>query len=145
MSLISFFLAACTFIGAEEEGIQLTMDSTTYDVNSMGLITILNFTDQPLYQQGCNHVFPFYTVQKLQEDGTYEDVYIITCGPRPPAPRRIDVHSAIQSQIRVRFNVGRGERTAGTYRIRLSLHRDAAAATPALDVERSVSKPFFVR
>ena len=139
------FLAACTFISAEEKGIQLSMDSTAYNVNSMGMLSIENYTDQPLYLRGCTSVFPFYTVQKLQDDGTFEDVYRITCSPRPPAPRKIDVESAIQSNLRVRFDVGRGELTTGTYRILISLHRDAAATTPTLDTLQSATKPFFVR
>lgn len=143
--LISFFLAACTFISAEEKGIQLSMDSTAYNVNSMGMLRIVNFTDQPLYVRGCTTVFPVYTVQKLQEDGTFADVYTIPCSPRPPAPRKVEVESALETQLRVRFDVGRGEPTTGTYRIRMSLHRDALATTPALDEQRSVSKPFFVR
>lgn len=144
-SIFVFFLAACTFISAEEKGIQLTMDSTAYNVNSMGLLRIENFTDQPLYVRGCTMVFPVYTVQKLQEDGTYADVYSITCSSRPPSPRKVEVESALQTQLRVRFDVGRGEPTTGTYRIRMSLHRDALAATPAIDEQRSVTKPFFVR
>ena len=145
ISLISLFLAACTFISAEEKGIQLTMDSTAYNVNSMGMLQIENYTDQPLYLRGCTSVSPLYTVQKRQDDGSYEDVYRITCSPRPPAPRKIDVESAIQSNLRVRFDVGRGELTTGTYRILISLHRDAAATTPALDTLQSATKPFFVR
>ncbi len=145
ISLISFFLAACTFISAEEKGIQLSMDSTAYNVNSMGMLRIENYTDQPLYMRGCTSVFPFYIVQKQRDDGSYEDVYRITCSPRPPAPRKIDVESAIQSNLRVRFDVGRGGITTGTYRILISLHRDATATTPALDTLQSATKPFFVR
>lgn len=139
------FFAACTFISAEEKGIQLSMDSTAYNVNSMGMLQIENHTDQPLYLRGCTSVFPFYIVQKRRDDGSYEDVYRITCSPRPPAPRKIDVESAIQSNLRVRFDVGRGGITTGTYRILISLHRDATATTPALDTLQSATKPFFVR
>jgi hypothetical protein len=145
ISFISFILAACTFISAEEKGIQLSMDSTAYDVNSMGVLLVQNYTKQPLYLRGCTTVFPLYTVQKRRDDGSYEDVYRITCSPRPPAPRKIDVESAIQSNLRIRFDVGRGGITTGTYRILMSLHRDAAATTPALDTLHSVTKPFFVR
>ena len=121
------------------------MDSTAYNVNSMGMLRIENFTDQPLYVRGCTTVFPYYTVQKLQVDGTYADVYSITCNSRPPSPRKVEVESALQTQLRVRFDVGRTELTTGTYRIRMSLHRDALAATPALDTLQSATKPFFVR
>lgn len=145
ISVLLFFLAACTFISAEEKGIQLTMDSTAYNVNSMGLIRIENFTDRPLYLKGCTTVFPLYSVQKRNDDGTYEDVFTVTCSPRPPAPRKVDVESALQAQIRVRFDVGRGEPTTGTYRIRMWLHRDALAANPALEEAQSVSAPFFIR
>ena len=145
ISVLLFFLAACTFISAEEKGIQLTMDSTAYNVNSMGLIRIENYTDRPLYLKGCTTVFPLYSLQKRNDDGTYEDVYTVTCSPRPPAPRKVDVESALQAQIRVRFDVGRGEPTAGTYRIRMWLHRDALAVNPALEEAQSVSEPFFIR
>lgn len=133
------------FVSAEEPGVRLTMDSTLYSVGSMGMMTAVNFSDQPLYLKGCTNVFPSYTVQKRKEDGTYENIYSPTCSPRPPAPRKIDVESALQAQLRVIFDVGRGGPTAGTYRIRLSLHRDAAATTPALEESVSVTKPFFVR
>lgn len=139
------FLSACTFISAEEKGLQLTMDSTAYNVNSLGLLRIENFTDRPVYLKSCSIVFPLYSVQKLQDDGRYKDVYTIDCSLIPPAPKIVEVESAIQSQIRVRFDVGRGELTSGTYRIRLRLHHDPLAATAALEEERSVTKPFFVR
>lgn len=145
LSLVTFFLAACTFLSAEEKGLQLTMDSTAYNVNSLGILRIENFSGSALYMRGCTTVFPLYSVQKRQDDGTWADVYTITCSPRPPAPRKVEVESAIQAQLRIRFDVGRAEPTAGTYRIRLWLHRDAQAATPALDEERSVTVPFQVR
>lgn len=144
-SVLLLFLSACTFLSAEEKGLQLTMDSTAYNVNSIGLLRIENYTGQALYMKGCTTVFPLYSVQKREDDGTWSTVYTITCSPRPPVPRKVDVESAIQAQLRVRFDVGRGEPTAGTYRIRMWLHRDAQAATPALDEERSVTVPFFIR
>jgi hypothetical protein len=139
------FLAACTFLSAEEKGLQLTMDSTAYNVNSIGILRIENYSGQSLYMKGCTTVFPLYSVQKRQEDGSYLDVYTVPCSPRPPAPRKVEVESAIQAQVRVRFDVGRGEPTAGTYRIRMWLHRDPQATTPALDEARSVTQPFLVR
>jgi hypothetical protein len=145
ISVLLLFLAACTFLSAEEKGLQLTMDSTAYNVNSLAILRIENYSGSPLYMRGCTTVFPLYSVQKRQEDGAWADVYTITCSPRPPAPRKVDVESAIQAQLRIRFDVGRAEPTAGTYRIRMWLHRDAQAATPALAEDRSVTVPFQVR
>lgn len=139
------FVSACTFISAEEKGLQLTMDSTAYDVNSIGWLEILNFTDQPLYLRGCTAVFPYYEVQKLQADGSFVQVFRNTCSTRPPGPRIVDVESRLVAQLRIRMDLGRGGLPTGTYRIQVSLHRDAAAATPAIDPEKTVSKTFFVR
>jgi hypothetical protein len=84
-------------------------------------------------------------VQKLQTDGSYAEVFRNTCSTRPPAPRVIEVESALVAQIRVRVDAGRTEPIAGTYRILVHLHRDAAAATPVIDPEKTVTKTFFVR
>ncbi len=121
------------------------MDSSTYDANQLAWLEIRNFTDSPVYVKGCTVVYPLFAVQKLNEDGTYSDVYRQTCLQGGAAARKVDVESASQLQLRVRLNLGRGEVSTGTYRIFVQMHRLADTSDTPIDTSITVSHSFFVR
>lgn len=121
------------------------MDANSYDANELGWLEIRNFTDSPAYVKGCTAVYPLYAVQKLNEDGVFEDVYRQTCIGSGTASRIVNVESAILVQLRVRVDVGRGDEPTGTYRMFVQMHRKADASDAPIDSNLTVSRTFFVR
>lgn len=136
--------ASCTLVGAEQEGIRLTMDSTSYAVNSLSFLEIRNFTDAPLYVKGCTSVYPFYTLSRIDSDERLTEKYRITC-IGTPTHRMVGVDSAIRIQLRLRVDAGRGEDPSGDYRVRVHLHRRADASDEPLGLEHSLSTRFTLR
>lgn len=142
--LCMWIASACTMVGAEQEGIQLRMDSTSYVVNSLSFLEIRNFTDAPLYVKGCTSIYPLYTLSRIGVDDRLTEKYRITC-VGTPTHRMIGVDSAIRIQLRLRVDAGRGEDPRGDYRVRVYLHRRADASDDPLDLESSLSTRFTLR
>jgi len=135
---------SCTMVGADVRGISLTMDSTSYAVNSLSFLEIRNFTDAPLYVKGCTSVYPFYTLTRIGPDDRLTEAYRIPCiGSR--TQRQIPVDSAIRIQLRLRVDVVRGIDPAGDYRVRVQLHRRPDASDEPIGLERSLSTRFTLR
>lgn len=135
---------SCTMVGADVRGISLTMDSTSYAVNSLSFLEIRNFTEAPLYVKACTSVYPFYTLTRIGPDDRLTEAYRISCiGSR--TQRLIPVDSAIRIQLRLRVDVGRGEDPAGDYRVRVQLHRKPDATDAPVNLEASLSTRFTLR
>ncbi len=137
--------SACSFWSVDEKGLQLTMDSSTYDVNQLAWLEIRNFTDSPVYVKGCTVVYPLYAVQKRNEDGSFTDVYRQACLQGGASARKVDVESASRIQMRVRMDLGRGDVPTGTYRVFVQMHRLADTSDTPIDTTITVSHSFFVR
>lgn len=135
---------SCTMVGADQRGLYLTMDSTSYAVNSLSFLEIRNFTDAPLYLKGCTSVYPTYSLHRIGADDRLTEAYRISCmGSR--SPRIIPVDTAIRVQLRLTVNAGRGEDPTGKYRVWVSLHRRADTSDDPIVLEQSLSTRFTLR
>lgn len=136
--------SSCTMLGADQRGIYLTMDSTSYAVNSLSFLEIRNFTDAPLYLKGCTSIYPTYALKRIGPDDRLTDKYRISC-VGTATTRVIPVDSAIRVQLRLRVDAGRGEDPTGDYRVWVSLHRRADTSDDPIVLEQSLSTRFTLR
>lgn len=143
--LLCLTIVACTMTSAEEKGIQLLMDSTSYAVNSLALLEIRNFTDAPLYLKGCTSIYPVYALWREQDDGTRREAYRIPCVAGIGSTRTIPVESAIRIQIRLRVDAGRGVDPTGDYRLWVQMHRNPGVSDAPLDSMLTSTAPFRLR